>query len=461
MIKVTSIAIIMTSQTNTNFFRSLVSISNPCKFFADAFQFPASITRRSFYSSTSSHRLQGLNLKKNGRIYQQINYNLFPNFMIEAKCSSGIDTVHAKGFSTKFSNIGKVHNGQREVDIINSMLYRIRQCNNVPDSVKNTLLPFIVDGKLLGKVTKKTANKLVESSNKLPCSVFKISNQEISYDGDVIPLHLTLSEEAGDTCSLRTDSVMTVMSQLREEGVIDGWRDELLPLSEGFYDDPTLLVERAAAPFLGMMQYGVHINGIVREERDKNEDDSMTASSHFETKMWMARRSATKSKYPGMLDHIVAGGQPAGIGLMENVLKECMEEAGIPEDLTIAGIRSVGAISYEQYEPFKVHQSSHVNSREGDFGTIIDGLISRSVLFCYDLELPPDFEPAALDGEVESFFKWSVSEVMDSMKEDYHDPIKPNCYPVIIDYMLRSGDISPDSPGYLDILRELRGGYCG
>ena len=57
--------------------------------------------------------------------------------------------------------------------------------------------------------------------------------------------------------------------------------------------------------------------------------------------MWMARRSPTKSKYPNMLDHIVAGGQPVGIGLMDNVVKECMEEAGIPEDVTRAGIRPV------------------------------------------------------------------------------------------------------------------------
>jgi hypothetical protein len=32
-----------------------------------------------------------------------------------------------------------------------------------------------------------------------------------------------------------------------------------------------------------------------------------------------------------MLDNMVAGGQPLGIGLMENVIKECGEEAGIPE----------------------------------------------------------------------------------------------------------------------------------
>ena len=37
-----------------------------------------------------------------------------------------------------------------------------------------------------------------------------------------------------------------------------------------------------------------------------------------------------RHSYPGMLDNMVAGGQPAGLSLMENVVKEAGEEAGIP-----------------------------------------------------------------------------------------------------------------------------------
>ena len=33
-----------------------------------------------------------------------------------------------------------------------------------------------------------------------------------------------------------------------------------------------------------------------------------------------------KPNWPGKLDHIVAGGQPYGISVMENVIKECEEE---------------------------------------------------------------------------------------------------------------------------------------
>jgi hypothetical protein len=81
-------------------------------------------------------------------------------------------------------------------------------------------------------------------------------------------------------------------------------------------------------------------------------------------------------------------------------------------------------------------------------------------LFNYDLYLPESFQPQPVDGEVEEFFLWTVDEILQSMASDYHDPIKPNCYIVIIDFLLRHGYVSPDVPGYLDIVRELRSGFC-
>ena len=144
---------------------------------------------------------------------------------------------------------------------------------------------------------------------------------------------------------------------------------------------------------------------------------------------------------PGMLDHIVAGGVPFGLSLMDNVVKECMEEAGIPEHLVRAGIRPAGAISYATY-----------NNRTDT--------VTRAVLFNYDLDLPTDFVPTAVDGEVEEFFLWSIDELFASMASEDRDPIKPNCYVVIIDYLMRAGYLSPEVPGYLDVLRELRSGEC-
>ena len=248
---------------------------------------------------------------------------------------------------------------------------------------------------------------------------------------------LTLMDTAGNDCKSRSDSIMSVMETLRDNETIEflsGWRDELYPISEGFYDTPVLFVERAATPLLGTQDYGVHINGLVRD------DDT------GDLKMWMARRSQTKSKYPGMLDHIVAGGQPAGMTLIDNVVKECEEEAGIPASLTRRLAKPTGAISYETFE-------------RG--GKNIDGVISRALMFNFDIELPFDFQPKVVDGEVEEFFKCSIDEVKAMMDPGFDDPIKPNCYIVIIDYLMREGQIDPDTKGYLDIVRLLQSGYCG
>lgn len=47
----------------------------------------------------------------------------------------------------------------------------------------------------------------------------------------------------------------------------------------------------------------------------------------------------------GMLDHIVAGGLPHGISPMDNVIKECEEEASIPEDLARL-TKATGGLSF-------------------------------------------------------------------------------------------------------------------
>jgi len=126
---------------------------------------------------------------------------------------------------------------------------------------------------------------------------------------------------------------------------------------------------------------------------------------------------------------------------MENVIKECEEEAGIPPEIARSNIHATGVISYESFEPKR-------------------DKVSRVVLFNYDLYLPKDFVPKPVDGEVEEFFLWSIDQLKESMARDFPDPIKPNCYVVIIEYLLRMGYISPETPGYLDIVRELRSGDC-
>ena len=308
-----------------------------------------------------------------------------------------------------------------DVNLMKDILFRVREINKMPENIN--LLDFRVDGMTLGKVTTDNADLLCSIPNDQGQPVFAV---HASPQGTP---ELTLTPSgAGTSFESRTQAVATVMEAMRDQGVIAGWRDEAFPVSTSFYEQPLFVMERAAVPFLGVLEYGVHVNGLVRDEQG-------------DVKMWIGRRSATKSKFPGMLDHIVAGGQPAGLSLMDNVIKECMEEASIPEEMTKAGVRPAGAISYETFSERT-------------------GAISRVVLFNYDLYLPKDFVPKPMDGEVEEFFLWSIDDILESLRKEYPDPIKPNCYVVIIDYLLREGHLSPQVPGYLDVLRELRSGDC-
>lgn len=70
--------------------------------------------------------------------------------------------------------------------------------------------------------------------------------------------------------------------------------------------------------------------------------------------------------------------QPQGISCADNVIKECQEEASIPEALARKAL-PCGAVSCA------------FMMRSG---------LKRDVLFVYDLQLPPDFEPKPQDGEV-------------------------------------------------------------
>ena len=80
--------------------------------------------------------------------------------------------------------------------------------------------------------------------------------------------------------------------------------------------------------------------------------------------------------------------------------------------------------------------------------------LRRDVLYCYDLELPEDFEPRNTDGEVESFMCLPVEDVAQIVRDT--DEFKLNCNLVIIDFLVRHGVIDPGMPGYLDLVLGLR-----
>jgi len=259
---------------------------------------------------------------------------------------------------------------------------------------------FRISGVLVGHVTADFSKRLRRHD-----SVFVV-------DDNHVDLHSSFTD-----AEARTVAVAKVLQALRADGLVPGWRDEPYPVAEAFNAPALLTIERAAVPLFGVRGYGVHINGYVRRAGEYH--------------MWIARRSLKKPTGPGKLDQMVAGGQPAGLALRDNLIKECGEEAGIPPALA-AQAKSVGTVSYVVDRP--------------------DGL-RRDVLFNFDLELPEDFEPKNVDGEVEEFYLWPIAEVMTLLCNS--DDFKFNSGLVLIDFLVRHGYIDSEHPDYVEIVAGL------
>jgi 8-oxo-dGTP pyrophosphatase MutT (NUDIX family) len=279
-----------------------------------------------------------------------------------------------------------------------SFLDHIRACNGFEPS---RFLPFYVGNLLVGRVRPGFGQML----GRWP-KVFAVTDGRVG----LVP--------GLDSFEGRTEAVAGVLDRLLEEGVIDHLQGEPYGVTPSVPEQALMCIDRAAAPYFGVRAFGQHLNGFVREAG--------------ELKLWIARRSADRRNFPGKLDNLVAGGLPYGIGLHDNLLKECWEEAGIGPDLA-QPVRPVGAVSYNAETPagFK-----------------------PDTLYCYDLELPGNFIPRCMDGEVETFYLWPVEKVMEIIRES--DEFKLNCNLVVIDFMIRHGYIGPQDEDYLALLQGLR-----
>ncbi|OSX68594.1 hypothetical protein BU14_2525s0001 [Porphyra umbilicalis] len=252
--------------------------------------------------------------------------------------------------------------------------------------------------------------------------VFAVQLESCALDGwTQLPGSVTASPEllAMDVPE-RTDRVGQLMARLHARGLVQGWRDELHPISQFFQTETLFEMERACLPYFGLRGYGIHVNGYVRRDG--------------QLFVWVATRSHNKATYAGLFDQMVAGGLPSGVSLIENVAKEAVEEAGV--DLAdLDNLTSVGSLSY-RYETRK-------------------GLSAKS-LFLYDLELPPSFTPINLDGEVEEFNLVPVSAVLESIACNLR-AWKPNSAVVMIEFAVRHGVINPTcEPDYLRLSKYLR-----
>lgn len=221
-----------------------------------------------------------------------------------------------------------------------SMLNAVKQCcgyrlleAQAEDPGK--YLPFVVDGQRLGHVGRAFATELMEANVDL--NVFTVELESCGLDGwTQMPGSVRASPEL---LSLpvpeRTERVGKLMKRLHQRGLVQGWRNELHPISRFFMTETVFEMERACLPYFGLRGYGIHVNGYVRKDG--------------QLFVWVASRSHAKATYAGLFDQMVAGGLPSGVSLIENVAKEAVEEAGVELD-DLDTLTSVGSLSYRYVE---------------------------------------------------------------------------------------------------------------
>ena len=256
--------------------------------------------------------------------------------------------------------------------------------------------PIELEGAVVGYAHLELADALADLQE-----VFKITESGLSFQDS-----LTDYES-------RTAAFDAILPGLRDAGFVRAAVHEQFEVARTLGGRPLMAVDRSAVESFGIISAGFHLNGLVGD------------------RMWIARRALDKPTFPGQLDNMVAGGWPRGITLADNVVKECAEEANIPAELARMA-RPVGVMTYVME---------------------VNGGLRRHAMYLMDLEVPQDFQPEAVDGEVDSFELMSIDEVARRVRET--SDFKYNSAVAVIDQLIRSGRITPDEPGYVDIVRGM------
>jgi hypothetical protein len=132
----------------------------------------------------------------------------------------------------------------------------------------------------------------------------------------------------------------------------------------------------------------------------------------------------------------VSGGLSVGYGIRETAIKEAAEEASIPESLA-EKIVAAGCVSF------------FFESERGLF---------PNTEYVYDLELPLNFVPRDACGEVQGFELLSVNECLERV---FTPEFKTTSAPVIIDFLIRRGFITPENTeNFTEIVELLHVPLC-
>jgi 8-oxo-dGTP pyrophosphatase MutT (NUDIX family) len=246
--------------------------------------------------------------------------------------------------------------------------------------------PFVVAGIAVGQIDDARAARLARFGSLL---------------FDVRAGAVTLCDRLATEQS-RSAALADVARTLRAEGALPAWRDERYAIATEFGAPPLFHLERGAARYFGVRTFAAHVNGVVPDDNG--------------TRMWFARRSASKAVDPGLLDNLVGGGIAAGLSVRETVIKEAWEEAGI--DARLASQAIPAGIVHVQRAMF-------------------DGL-QRETVFVHDLSLSRRFVPANQDGEATEHRLVTLAEAARLVATgDGADEVTVDASAVVLDYLTR------------------------
>lgn len=274
-----------------------------------------------------------------------------------------------------------------------ALIDHIRRCNRWNPS---EFMPLMAGDRLLGMMRPETALYLSDFPDLF-----------VQHNGKV-----GLSDH-WKTAADRTAAFRPIAERLALEGLIDKLRDEDYRVVTQWGEEPLMAIDRAAIPLLGIKAFGIHVNGMLLLKRDRD------------LQLWIGKRAADKPVEPGKYDNMVAGGQPAGLTLQENLLKESAEEAGLGPDI-VKRAQAVSLITY----------------------CMEDGRgLKRDTLFIYDMLMPEGVEPEPADGEMERFVLMRRSIILNLLREGF--TFKFNVALVLIDFLIRHGSLTPETePDY-------------
>jgi hypothetical protein len=128
-----------------------------------------------------------------------------------------------------------------------------------------------------------------------------------------------------------------------------------------------------------------------------------------------------------------------------------MEEAGLSIDIATRAVSKDGRYLGRFEEQSQI---SFYDLKDQDAGGEA-GHLEPGIRFTYELRVPPDFTPIPGDEEgIDKFLLQTVDEVKADLRSYAW---KPNCGLVMLDFLLRNGEIKPEEDEHYELLeRGLR-----